>query len=302
MTLVPAMADTAAHVTMLQRSPTYVVSRPDRDPIANLLGKILPDHLAYRATRWKNMRLGEWFYQQTRKRPDKIREKLLDGVRKGMPDVDVDTHFSPEYDPWDQRLCLIPNADLYEAVNSGAASVVTDHIERFDADGIVLTSGDRIDADVIVTATGLQLVTIGDMDSVTVDGREVDFSQTWTYKGLSYSGVPNLVSSFGYINASWTLRADITCGYVTRLLNHLTDSRNDIATPTLRSGDEDMAARPFIDDFSAGYMARMMPMLPKQGDRAPWLNPQLLSADRELIVEQPIDDGVVRFTRAAVRT
>ena len=300
MTLVPAMADTAAHVTMLQRSPTYVVSRPDQDPIANALRKVLPDRLAYRATRWKNMRLGEWFYRQTRTRPDKIREKLLDGVRSGMPDVDVDTHFSPEYDPWDQRLCLIPNGDLYEAVNSGRASVVTDHIERFDADGVVLTSGARIDADVIVTATGLQLVTIGDMDAVTVDGREVDFSQTWTYKGLSYSGVPNLVSSFGYINASWTLRSDITCGYVTRLLNHLRDSRNDSATPMLRPEDADMVPRPFIDDFSAGYMARMMPMLPKQGDRAPWLNPQLLSADRALIAEAPVDDGVVQFSRATV--
>lgn len=298
MTLVPAMAGAADHVTMLQRSPTYVVSRPDHDAIANGLRKVLPDSIAYKATRWKNMRLGEFFYRQTRTKPDKVRERLLAEVKKGMPDIDVERHFTPDYDPWDQRLCLIPNGDLYEALNSGSASVVTDTIERFDETGIQLNSGEHLDADVIVTATGLQLVTVGDMD-IRVDGAPVDFSQTWSYKGLAYSDVPNLVSSFGYINASWTLRADITCGFVTRLLNHLRDSNNDAATPRLRASDVDMPARPWIDDFSAGYMQRMMPLLPRQGDRAPWLNPQLISKDREMIGDSPIDDGVLQFTRAS---
>ena len=299
MTIVPAMAADAAHVTMLQRSPTYVVSRPDHDPIANGLRKVLPDGLAYKITRFKNTRMGEFFYHQTRTKPEKIKGKLLDLARKDLGDDMVAEHFTPEYNPWDQRLCLIPNGDLFQAINSGAASVVTDTIDCFTASGIRLASGDEIEADIIVTATGLQLVTIGDMD-FTVDGEPVDFSKTWTYKGLGYSDVPNLISSFGYVNASWTLRADITCDYVCRLLNHMTESGTTQATPRLRPEDEGMVERPFIDDFSAGYMARMMPLLPRQSDREPWVNTQRLSADRKLIAKSGIVDGVMRFSNAKV--
>ena len=299
MTLVPAMATTASHVTMLQRSPTYVVSRPAVDPIANGLRKVLPDSTAYGITRWRNATLGEFFYKQTRTKPDKMREKLLKLAKKELGDETVAEHFTPEYNPWDQRLCLIPDSDLYNSINSGDASVVTAEIDTLTATGILLTNGEHIDADIIVTATGLQLVTIGDMD-FSVDGQPVDFSKTWTYKGIAYSDVPNMASSFGYINASWTLRADITCQWVCRLLNHMTESGMTQATPRLRPEDADMPERPFIDDFSAGYMARMMPLLPRQGDREPWINTQSYRADKKFIAKAPIVDGVMRFGAARV--
>ena len=299
MTLVPAMATTASHVTMLQRSPTYVVSRPAVDPIANGLRKVLPDSTAYGITRWQNATLGEFFYKQTRTKPDKMREKLLKLAKKELGDETVAEHFTPEYNPWDQRLCLIPDSDLYNSINNGDASVATAEIDTFTASGILLTNGEHIDADIIVTATGLQLVTIGDMDFA-VDGQPVDFSKTWTYKGIAYSDVPNMASSFGYINASWTLRADITCQWVCRLLNHMTESGMTQATPRLRPEDADMPERPFIDDFSAGYMARMMPLLPRQGDREPWINTQSHRADKKFIAKAPIVDGVMRFGAARV--
>ncbi|MCB1027006.1 MAG: NAD(P)/FAD-dependent oxidoreductase [Microthrixaceae bacterium] len=299
-TLVPSMAATAEHVTMLQRSPTYVVSRPAKDALANAMRKVLPEQLAYNLTRWKNSRLQEFVYRKTRTDPDKVKARLLGMVRAELgEDYDVETHFTPSYNPWDQRLCLIPDSDLFKAIRSGAAEVVTDHIETFTETGIELVSGRELPADVIVTATGLELVTLGEVD-FTVDGEQVNFSDTWTYKGLAYSDVPNLVSSFGYINASWTLRADLTCAYVCRLLNHLRDTGTDIATPRLRPSDADMPARPWIDDFSSGYIQRMIPFLPKQGDRAPWLNTQRYSEDKKLIVEAPIDDGVMTFTTARV--
>jgi monooxygenase len=295
MTLVPAMAATAGHVTMLQRSPTYVLSLPDTDAVSNALRKVLPEKLAYAITRQKNIKLGGFFYRQTRVRPDKVKKRLLDRVRKELGPQIVEQHFTPEYDPWDQRLCLIPNGDLYRAINAGTASVVTDRIATFTETGIQLESGEHLEADIIVTATGLQLVTVGEMD-FTIDGEPVDFSQTWTYKGVAYSDVPNMASSFGYINASWTLRSDMICEFVCRLLNHMRDTGTVQCTPRLRPGDHDMQQRPFIDDFSANYMQRAMPLLPKQGDRAPWVNTQSYTADRKLIAKAPIDDGVMVFT------
>ncbi|MEZ5295753.1 MAG: NAD(P)/FAD-dependent oxidoreductase [Ilumatobacteraceae bacterium] len=253
MTLVPAMARSGAgHVTMLQRSPTYVVSRPAKDAIANGLRKVLPDELAYKITRRKNIAMGQFFYKQTRTKPEKVKKQLLDMSRKQLGDDVVDQHFTPSYNPWDQRLCLIPDGDLYETINDGSVSVVTDTIETFDETGIQLTSGEHLDADIVVTATGLQLVTLGEMD-FTVDGEPVDFSQTITYKGVAYSGVPNLASTFGYVNASWTLRADIVCGWVCWVLNYMRATGTDVAVPRLRPQDADMTLRPWIDDFSAGY-------------------------------------------------
>ncbi|MEM7141849.1 MAG: NAD(P)/FAD-dependent oxidoreductase [Actinomycetota bacterium] len=299
-TLVPAMADTAAHVTMLQRSPTYVVSAPSVDPINKVLKKVLPAKAAYAITRKKNTALGEFFYRQTRERPERIKRRMLGQVRKELgDDYDIDTHFTPTYNPWDQRVCLVPDSDLFGALRSGKAEVVTDTIETFTETGIQLDSGAHLDADIIVTATGLQLVTAGEADFV-VDGEKIDFSETWSYKGLGYSDVPNLVSSFGYINASWTLRADLTCEYVCRLLNHMRATGTDTCVPTLRASDADMPRRPYIDDFSSGYMQRMMPMLPKQGDRAPWLNTQRYSEDKKLFREGPLDDGVMQFTRERI--
>jgi cation diffusion facilitator CzcD-associated flavoprotein CzcO len=301
MTIVPAMAADAGHVTMLQRSPTYVVSRPDRDPIANGLRKVLPERVAYDLTRRKNSALQQFLYKRTRVAPDKVRDKLLALVRDELgPDYDVDTHFTPRYDPWDQRMCLIPNSDLFEAIRSGAASVVTDHIATFTEEGIELESGETLEADIVVTATGLQLVTLGEVEFV-VDGEVVDFSRTWTYKGLAYSDVPNLASSFGYVAASWTLRADLTCEYVCRLLNHMTQTGTDICVPRLRPSDRDMPARPWIEDFSAGYIQRMLPLLPKQGDREPWVNTQSYHRDKKLLRKDPVSDGVMRFTRAGAR-
>ncbi len=299
MTLVPAMAKDAAHVTMLQRSPTYVVSRPDRDAIANRLRRVLPERVAYAIVRKKNLLLGQFFYRRTRTAPDKIKAQLLGFTRKALGDEITEQHFTPTYNPWDQRLCLIPNGDLYQAINDGSASVVTDHIDTFTETGIRLRSGEHLDADVIVTATGLQLVTVGDMD-VSVDGAPVDFSQCYTYKGIAYSDVPNLASSFGYINASWTLRSDLIGTFVCRLLNHMRASGTQQCTPRLRLSDHDMPQRPFIADFSSGYMQRMMPLLPKQGDRDPWRNPQSYAADAKLM-KGPVDDGVMQFTVARAR-
>ncbi|MFV0306466.1 MAG: flavin-containing monooxygenase [Desertimonas sp.] len=296
MTIVPAMAADAARVTMLQRSPTYVVARPGEDAIANTLRKYLPDRLAYRITRKKNTTLQQLFYGRARKKPDEVKAKLLAMTAKALPDVDVDTHFTPTYNPWDQRLCLIPDGDLYDAINAGKADVVTDTIDTVTADGIRLSSGRTLDADIIVTATGLRMVTLGEAD-VTVDGEPIDFGQTWTYKGLAYSGVPNLATCFGYINASWTLRADLTSEYVCRLLNHMAETGTTQCTPQLRPGDHDMPARPFIENFSSGYMQRTMHEMPKQGDREPWLNPQSYARDRKMFRKGPIDDGVMRFTR-----
>jgi cation diffusion facilitator CzcD-associated flavoprotein CzcO len=295
-TLVPAMATTASHVTMLQRSPTWVASRPDRDPIANAMRRVLPSKLAYRITRFKNTVIQQLFYKQSRTRPDKMRKALLDRVAKELgPDLqDQLANFSPSYDPWDQRLCLVTNGDLFAAMKDGRVDVVTDHIDHFDATGIVLASGAHLDADVIVTATGLELVTLGEV-AFDRDGEPIDFAETWTYKGFAYSDVPNLASVFGYINASWTLRADLISSYVCRLLNHLSQTGTRSATPRLRPSDAAMAPRPWIDEFTPTYMTRAMERFPQQGDREPWLNPHDYRHDRRIFLKEPLEDGVMAF-------
>ncbi len=295
-TLVPAMAADAKHVTMLQRSPSYVAPLPSIDPIAQRVRSALPEKLAHSVLRWKNVRYTDFVYEKTRTKPHLVRKRLLKEVREAMgPDYDVDTHFTPSYDPWDQRLCVVPDGDLFEAIKAGDATVVTDHIDTFTKTGILLESGDELDADIIVTATGLQLVTLGEMDFV-VDGELIDFSQTWTYRGMGYSDIPNLMSTFGYINASWTLRVDLTCKYVADLLNHMSSVGAKRCVPRLRASDADMPERPYIDDFSSGYMQRMMPFLPRQGDRQPWLNTQRYVADKKELRRARIDDGVMQFS------
>ena len=295
MTLVPAMARNAAHVTMLQRTPTYVASGPDQDKLANLLRKVLPGRTAYAITRAKNVKFQQMIYKRTRTKPEKVKQFLIDKVRQELPGVDVDTHFTPPYNPWDQRLCLVPNSDLFVAIRSGKASVVTDHIDTFTSTGIRLASGAELEADIVVTATGLNLVTLGEV-AFEVDGEPVDFANTFTYKGFMYSDVPNLASSFGYINASWTLRSDLICEYVCRLVNHMAKNGVDQCTPRLRPSDRTMTVRPWIDDFSAGYMQRTMDRMPKQGDREPWINPQNYARDKKMFAKDPLDDGVMRFT------
>ncbi len=299
MTLVPAMARDAGHIVMLQRSPTYVVSRPDHDVVANALRAVLPDTWAYAITRWKNVALQQLLYRRTRTHPEQVKQKLLDLVRKELgPDYDIATHFTPRYDPWDQRLCLVPNSDLFAAIRSGKASIVTDRIERFTETGILLASGTELEADIIVTATGLNLVVLGEMQFV-VDGAPVDFAGTWTYKGMMYSDVPNLVCTFGYINASWTLRADLTAEWVCRVLRHMDRTGTRRVTPRLRDTDRAMPARPWIDQFSSGYMQRMMHRFPKQGDREPWINPQNYSRDKKMIRGGALEDGVLAFEKPA---
>lgn len=293
--LVPAMAETAAKVTMLQRSPSYMVAMPDRDKIADGLRRILPAKAANRLTRWKNVKIGEFFYAKTRKKPEKVREWILGKAKKELGDaVDVERHLSPRYNPWDQRLCLLPNGDLFKALKSGKAEIVTDRIETFTETGIALASGDHLETDIIVTATGLQILAIGGMNIV-VDGQPVDFSKLWTYKGVAYSDLPNLVSIFGYINASWTLRADLISLYVCRLLNHMQATGTTICTPRLRISDASMPKRPLIENFSSGYIQRALPALPSQGDRAPWTNPQSYSQDKKALTRCLIDDGVMTF-------
>ncbi|HEX4181020.1 MAG TPA: NAD(P)/FAD-dependent oxidoreductase [Caulobacteraceae bacterium] len=294
-TLVPAMAETAGHVTMLQRSPTYVVSRPAEDRIANRLRAVLPSGWAYAVTRWKNTSLQQMMYHRIRAAPEKAKAMIIDRVRRALgPDYDVETHFTPRYNPWDQRLCLVPDADLFKAIRSGKAEVVTGQIERFTETGIKLRSGRELKADIIVTATGLNLVVLGDM-TFSVDGAPVDFAKTWTYKGMMYSDVPNLVSTFGYINASWTLRADLTAEYACRLVNHLDAVGARQVTPRLREADRHMSARPWIENFSSGYMRRMMHLFPKQGDHDPWTNPQDYGRDKKMIRQGALEDGALIF-------
>jgi cation diffusion facilitator CzcD-associated flavoprotein CzcO len=302
MTLVPAMARSGAgHVTMLQRSPTWVVSRPAEDAIANRLRRLLPGRLAYKLTRKKNVALQQFLYGKSRTEPDKVRERLLKMSREQLGDEMVDQHFTPSYDPWDQRLCLIPDGDLYDVLNDGSASVVTDTIETFTETGIQLTSGEHLDADIIVTATGLQLVTLGEIDFA-IDGEPVDFANTYTYRGVSYSDVPNLASTFGYINASWTLRADLVSGWVCRVLNYMRATGTDVVVPRLRPEDAGMATRPWVEDFSSGYIQRMLPMLPKQGDHEPWVQYQHYGKDVKYLAESPLTDDALHFekSRAAV--
>ena len=300
-TIVPSMADKAAHVTMLQRSPTYMVSRPDHDVMANRLRKVLPPKMAYSLTRFKNTWRQQLVYNKTRTDPDKVKQLLLGGVKMELgADYDIAKHFTPAYNPWDQRLCLVPNGDFFRSMREGKASVVTDHITSFTETGIQLASGEHLDADIIITATGLELVTLGEMDFF-VDGIQVDFAKTWTYKGFAYSDIPNMASTFGYINASWTLRSDLTAEYVCRLLNHMRKKGVVQCTPRLREQDRSMKERPWIDGFSSGYMQRMMHRMPRQGDHEPWINPQNYRRDKKMFKHSPIDDGVMQFSKQSAR-
>jgi len=302
MTIAPAMAHDAAHVTMVQRSPTYVVSRPDVDKVALLLRRFLPEQLAYRLIRLKNTTLQQMFYGRMRSFPKEAKERLIGMVKERVGEaVDVERHFTPSYNPWDQRLCLLPNGDFLYALKEGRASIVTDTIAGFDAGTVKLASGAAIEADIVVTATGLQLVVLGEAE-FDIDGRPIDFAKTFTYKGMGFSGVPNLVTSFGYINASWTLKSDMTCEYVCRLLNHMRDTGTQACTPTLRPEEEVMPRRPWIDGFTPGYMLRDMHRFPSQGDREPWLNPQNFKKDVELFRRAPVDDGAMIFTTSLIRS
>lgn len=266
-TLVPEMARDAALVTMLQRSPSYVVSRPAQDGVANWLRQRLPARLAYTLTRWKNVLFQMAFYRQTRRAPEKVKDRLIAMVRDQLgPDYDIATHFTPRYNPWDQRLCLVPDADLFDSIREGRAEVVTDTIERFVPEGIRLASGRILPADVIVTATGLELQLMGGTE-LSVDGVPIRLGERLQYRGMMFNDVPNLSFTFGYTNASWTLKADLVAQYVCRLLKAMKTRGMRQATP--RIGDTPIAPEPFVD-FSSGYIQRAIDSLPRQGDRKPW--------------------------------
>jgi monooxygenase len=295
-TLVPAMARTAAHVTMLQRSPSYVVSLPGEDPIARALKKVLPISVVYPLVRWKNVLLTMLSFQLSRRRPATMKAMLRKGVERNLgPGYEIDKHFKPAYNPWEQRLCLVPDGDLFEAINNGSASIVTDHIETFTESGIRLTSGEELPADVIVTATGLNLIALGGMH-VSVDGAEIDISQTLGYKGMMLSGVPNLALTFGYTNASWTLKCDLTCEYVCRLINHMDATGTQLCVA--ENHDPALRTEPFID-FSSGYVQRAISKFPKQGSRAPWRLYQNYARDIMSLRRAPLEDEAMRFARAA---
>ena len=265
-TLVPALADSAAHVTMLQRSPSYVVSLPGTDGIARQLQRWLPDRLAHRLTRAKNIAFGVAFFQLCRRAPRFARRLLQAGVAKALPaGYAVDTHFRPDYAPWDQRLCVARNADLFKAIRAGRASVVTDRIERFTPDGLQLASGQALAADIVVTATGLKLKACGGL-ALRVDGRPVDLGERFAYLGLMLSDVPNLAFCSGYSNAAWTLRADLASRFVTRLLNHMQRSGSRMCVPVCDGAIQPM---PLLD-LQSGYVLRALAQLPKQGPVAPW--------------------------------
>ncbi len=292
-TLVPEMAKTAAHVTMLQRSPTWVVARPAEDGLANWLRRWLPAMTAYTITRWKKVLLQQYFFNLCRRRPERASHLLLGGVRAYLgKDYDVATHFTPRYKPWEQRMCLVPDGDLFFAIRQKKASVVTGEIDTFTEKGIRLKSGEELQADLIVTATGLNLEVLNGLE-LTVDGKRVEPPKTYNYKGLMYSDVPNLASSFGYTNASWTLKCDLTCEYVCRLLNHMKKHGYRQCTPR-RSGAE-VTERPWVD-FSSGYIQRSLHLFPKQGSQTPWRLHQNYARDIMMLRFGRIDDGVLEFS------
>jgi monooxygenase len=293
-TLVPELAKEAAHVTMLQRSPTYVVARPSVDGNAAWLRRYLPAGIAHGLTRWKNVLMGMYFFNLCRRDPARAKALILGAVTRALgPDFDVATHFTPRYNPWEQRLCLVPDGDLFAAILQKRASVVTDQIETFTETGLRLRSGVELPADLVVTATGLKLKTLSGL-AITVDGKAVDAAKSFTYKGMMYSDVPNFASSFGYTNASWTLKADLTCAYVCRLLNHMAKTGARICTPRVR--DADMGAEPWVD-FSSGYFQRASGQLPKQGTKKPWKLHQNYVRDLFAMRFNSIEDDAMEFSR-----
>ncbi|HLJ82037.1 MAG TPA: NAD(P)/FAD-dependent oxidoreductase [Ktedonobacterales bacterium] len=296
-TLVPALAETAAHVTMVQRSPTYIVARPSEDAIANWLRRSLPTGLSRPLARWKNIALGIYFYGLARRQPAKVKQAIIRMAREQLgPDYDVETHFSPAYNPWDQRLCLVPDGDLFTAIKAGKVTIVTDQIETFTEAGLRVRSGDELPADIIVTATGLTMRLMSGV-RLMVDGTPVDLAKTLTYRGAMYSDVPNLASSFGYTNASWTLKCELIAQYVCRLLNYMDRHGYAQCRPfrpdTLVGGESAV-------NLTSGYVRRALDTLPRQGAREPWRMYQNYARDVVNFRMHSVNDGTMRFSRHEV--
>ena len=293
-TLVPAMAETAGHVVMLQRSPTYVVARPSEEAMAKRLGLWLPARLAHAIVRWNNIRLQAYLFRLSRRKPAAMRAQILKLAQAAVgPGIDAAKHFNPRYEPWDQRLCLVPDGDLFTALRAGKASVVTGEIETFTETGLRLTSGEEIEADTIVTATGLKLRLMGGIE-FEVDGKPVEVGKTTIYKSVMLSDVPNLASVFGYTNASWTLKSDLIADYVCRLLGHMDRRGYAICTP--RRGDLAIAEEPTLP-LTSGYIQRAKDLIPKQGMRKPWRMNQNYALDVMALRFGAIDDGALEFKR-----
>jgi monooxygenase len=299
-TLIPAMTDRAAHVTMLQRSPSYIVAVPAKDPIANALKRILPTGTAYALTRRKNIWLQKTVYRLSRARPQLVRRLVRGGVKRRLPEgYPVDTHFNPRYNPWDQRLCVVPDGDLFEAISAGRASVVTDSIATFTEHGVELASGEELAADIIVTATGLNLLALGGIE-LTVDGELVALPETMAYKAMMLSDVPNFAYAFGSTNASWPLKVDIICEHLCRLLAYMDRHGYDSCTP--RNEDPTLTTLPLLD-FGAGYVQRSVHLFPRQGSRHPWSVARSYHRDVRNLRHEPVEHPALKFAmRAPART
>lgn len=297
-TLVPAMSARAAHVTMLQRTPTWVAILPSRDRLANAMRKLMPAKLAYGLTRFKNTRFQDWMFRRMRNRPEQAKTYLLKQISSHLGDRFRAADFTPPYDPWDQRLCVVPDGDLFAAMKAGKADVVTDHVERIEANGILLRSGRRLPADIIVTATGLKMV-LGGKIAMSVDGRPLDFSQHYFYKSCMLSNVPNLTMSLGYFNASFTLRLSLVADYVSRLLDMMHGARADIATPVILPGEEPAEIEPF--QMTSGYLQRARGVMPKSASCLPWRLEQDYLTDLKWMRNSPVDDGILTLDRAPSR-
>ena len=299
-TLIPALAERAAHVTMLQRSPSYIISLPASDPLAGLVERVLPPNVAYRFTRWKNVLLTLAIFGFSRRRPNGMKRLLRRQLeRKLPPGFDIDTHFTPRYDPWDQRMCIVPDGDLFEAISDGRVSVATDVIDTLTETGIALASGAQLEADLIVTATGLKMVPFGGID-LSVDGSPVDLGSALVFRGMQLGGVPNMAFAFGYTNQSWTLGADLTCEQVCKLLAHMDRRGATVCTP--RNHDPAVTAVPFAD-LTSSYVLRSIDAFPKQGSRDPWRREQNYARNLLELWRAPVEDPALEFSRAdAVRT
>jgi monooxygenase len=299
-TLVPALARSAAHVTMLQRSPTYIASLPQRSPLAKVFRKVLPKQKAGTAAKWAHALMTQSFYAVSRRYPQQVKRFLRKGLERELPaGYDIDTHFTPRYDPWDQRFCAVPDGDLFKAIRGGGVSVVTDSIERFTKTGVLLASGRELPADIVVTATGLELLFLGGIE-LTVDGALVDPATRLTYKGMMIEGVPNLAVAIGYTNASWTLKCDLTCQYVCRLLNYMRNHGLTQCVP--RNTDPSMSAGGPLLGLTSGYIQRSAHLLPQQGARQPWKVHQSYLRDYRSLRMSQVDDGVMEFSQPRVRT
>ena len=291
-TLVPAMTDKAAHVTMLQRSPTYVVALPEKDRVANFIKRHLSADRAYALVRRKNIWMQKTTYGLSQRHPGLVKKAIRWMLERQLPEgYDIDRHFTPTYNPWDQRLCSVPNGDLFTAIRRGTASVVTDRIDTFTENGIRLESGEEIEADIIVTATGLEVLVFGGAQ-MEVDGEPVVLNQKLAYRGMMLSDVPNFVFAIGYTNSSWTLKVDLVFDYACRVIKRMDQQGYRICEPV--NDDPSMPTHPLLD-FSAGYVQRAVEALPKEGDRAPWELSMNYVKDRKTLREEPIEDGVLRF-------